>query len=123
MKILAVDSSGQVASVAAVEDWNLLGEFTVNYIVPGRDAQGVSFGAKKTGYKKTHSQTLLPMLDEMVKMIELDIKTVDAIAVAGGPGSFTGLRIGAATVKGLALALDKPVIQIGRASVGKECAA
>ena len=112
MKILAVDSSGQVASVAAVEDWNLLGEFTVNYIVPGRDAQGVSFGAKKTGYKKTHSQTLLPMLDEMVKMIELDIKTVNAIAVAGGPGSFTGLRIGAATVKGLALALDKPVIQI-----------
>lgn len=93
MKILAIDSSGLVASVAIVCDENLLGEYTMNY-------------------KKTHSQTLLPMLDELVRMIELDLNTVDAIAVAGGPGSFTGLRIGSATVKGLALALDKPVIQI-----------
>lgn len=93
MKILAVDSSGLVASVAVVCDDNLLGEFTMNY-------------------KKTHSQTLLPMLDDLAKMIELDLHTLDAIAVAGGPGSFTGLRIGSATVKGLALALDKPVIQI-----------
>ena len=93
MRILALDSSGLVASVAVVEDENLLGEFTMNY-------------------KKTHSQTLLPMLDEVVKMIELDLQTIDAIAVAGGPGSFTGLRIGSATAKGLALALDKPMIQI-----------
>ncbi len=93
MKILALDSSGLVASVAVVEDDNLLGEFTMNY-------------------KKTHSQTLLPMLDEMAKMIELDLQTLDAIAVAGGPGSFTGLRIGSATAKGLALALDKPIVQI-----------
>lgn len=93
MKILAVDSSGLVASVAVVMDDNLLGEFTMNY-------------------KKTHSQTLLPILDELADMIELDLNTLDAIAVAGGPGSFTGLRIGSATVKGLALALDKPVIQI-----------
>ena len=93
MRILALDSSGLVASVAVVEDENLLGEFTMNY-------------------KKTHSQTLLPMLDEVVKMIELDLQTIDAIAVAGGPGSFTGLRIGSATAKGLALALDKPIIQI-----------
>ena len=93
MKILAVDSSGLVASVAVVMDDNLLGEFTINY-------------------KNTHSQTLLPMLDELADMIELDLNTLDAIAVAGGPGSFTGLRIGSATVKGLALALDKPVIQI-----------
>ena len=47
-------------------------------------------------FKKTHSQTLLPMLDEIVKLLELDMDTIDAIAVAGGPGSFTGLRIGAA---------------------------
>lgn len=93
MKILALDSSGLVASVAVVEDDNLLGEFTINY-------------------KKTHSQTLLPMLDEVAKMIELDLNTVDAIAVAGGPGSFTGLRIGSATAKGLGLALDKPLIHI-----------
>ncbi len=62
-------------------------------------------------YKKTHSQTLLPMLDEIVKMTELDLKTIDAIAVAKGPGSFTGLRIGSATAKGLGLALDKPLVR------------
>ena len=78
MKILALDSSGLVASVAVMEDDTMLAEYTMNY-------------------KKTHSQTLLPMLDEMAKMIELDLSTVDAIALAGGPGSFTGLRIGSAT--------------------------
>ena len=93
MKILGIDSSGLVASVAVVEDDNLLGEFTMNY-------------------KKTHSQTLLPMLDTLAKMIELDLNTVDAIAVSGGPGSFTGLRIGSATAKGLGLALGKPLIHI-----------
>lgn len=86
MKILGLDSSGIVASVAIVEDENLIAEYTVNY-------------------KKTHSQTLLPMLDELVKMTELDLDTIDAIAVAAGPGSFTGLRIGSVTAKGLGLAL------------------
>ena len=93
MKILSLDSSGLVASVAVVEDDNMLAEYTVNY-------------------KKTHSQTLLPMLDEIGKMIELDLSTVDAIAVAAGPGSFTGLRIGSATAKGLGLALDRPLISV-----------
>ncbi len=93
MKILALDSSGLVASVAVAEDDTLLGEYTVNY-------------------KKTHSQTLLPMLDEVVRMIELDLNTVDAIAIAAGPGSFTGLRIGSATAKGLGLALGKPLIAV-----------
>lgn len=63
-------------------------------------------------YKKTHSQTLLPMLDEVVKMIELDLHSIDVIAVAGGPGSFTGLRIGSATAKGLGLALDCPLVSV-----------
>lgn len=93
MKILAVDSSGLVASVAIVEDENLIAEYTINY-------------------KKTHSQTLLPMLDEIVKMTDTDLNSMDAIAVAKGPGSFTGLRIGSATVKGLGLALEKPVIGV-----------
>lgn len=93
MKILAVDSSGLVASVAILEDENIIAEYTVNF-------------------KKTHSQTLLPMLDEIVKMTETDLNSVDAIAVAAGPGSFTGLRIGSATVKGLGLALDKPIISV-----------
>ncbi len=93
MKILALDSSGLVASVAVVEDDCLLAEFTVNY-------------------KKTHSQTLLPMLEEVRKVIELDLDSLDAIAVASGPGSFTGLRIGSATVKGLGLALGKPLVEV-----------
>lgn len=93
MRILALDSSGLVATVAILEDEQTIAEYTVNY-------------------KKTHSQTLLPMLDEIVKMTEFDLKTIDAIAVAGGPGSFTGLRIGSATAKGLGLALDKPLIHI-----------
>ena len=93
MKILALDSSGLVASVAVVEDDILVAEYTMNY-------------------KKTHSQTLLPMMKEKKKAISLDLNSIDAIAVAAGPGSFTGLRIGSATAKGLGLALDKPLIGI-----------
>lgn len=93
MKILGIDSSGLVASVAVAEDQTLLAEYTVNY-------------------KKTHSQTLLPMLHEIAEMIQLDLSTLDAIAVAAGPGSFTGLRIGSATAKGLGLALSKPLISV-----------
>lgn len=93
MKLLALDSSGLVASVAVITEETLLAEYTVNY-------------------KKTHSQTLLPMLDQIVKMVELDLSEVDGIAVSAGPGSFTGLRIGSATAKGLGLALDKPVIAV-----------
>lgn len=93
MKIIGLDSSGLVASAAIVEDGVLLAEYTTNY-------------------KKTHSQTLLPMLAELKDMIELDLNSVDAIAIAAGPGSFTGLRIGAATAKGLGLALDKPLVEV-----------
>lgn len=93
MKILALDSSGLVASVAVLEDENCIAEYTINY-------------------KKTHSQTLLPMLDEVSKMVDLDLNSIDAIAVAAGPGSFTGLRIGSATAKGLGQALNKPLIGI-----------
>ncbi len=93
MKILALDSSGLVASVAVVTEDKVLGEFTVNN-------------------KKTHSQTLLPMVDEVLKILDMDVKELDAIAVAGGPGSFTGLRIGASTAKGLALVLNIPIINI-----------
>lgn len=93
MKILGLDSSGLVASAAIVEDDILLAEYTTNY-------------------KKTHSQTLLPMLEELRGMIELDMTSIDAIAIAAGPGSFTGLRIGAATAKGLGLALDKPLVEV-----------
>ena len=93
MRVLAIDSSGLTATVAVVEDTQTVAEYTINY-------------------KKTHSQTLLPMIDEVVKMTELDLNTIDAIAVAGGPGSFTGLRIGSATAKGLGFALNKPLIHV-----------
>ena len=93
MRVLAIDSSGLTATVAIVEDEQTIAEYTTNY-------------------KKTHSQTLLPMIDEMVRMVDADLKDIDAIAVAGGPGSFTGLRIGSATAKGLGLAIDKPLIHV-----------
>ncbi|MBR1931446.1 MAG: tRNA (adenosine(37)-N6)-threonylcarbamoyltransferase complex dimerization subunit type 1 TsaB [Lachnospiraceae bacterium] len=93
MRILGLDSSGMVASVAVVEDDILVAEYTTNY-------------------KKTHSQTLLPMLEEVQEMIELNLEQIDAIAIASGPGSFTGLRIGAATAKGLGLALQKPLVEV-----------
>lgn len=93
MRILGIESSSLVASVAIVEDGVTMAEYTANF-------------------KKTHSQTLLPMIDEMVKLLGIELSTVDAIAVSGGPGSFTGLRIGSATAKGLGLALNKPLIHV-----------
>ena len=93
MKLLVLDSSGLVASVALIEDDQLIAEYT-------------------TGNKLTHSQTLLPMLDEVIKRTSFEIEDIDAVVVAKGPGSFTGLRIGAATAKGLGLALDKPIIPV-----------
>ncbi len=93
MKLLAIDSSGLVASVAVQVDDILVGEYTIHN-------------------KKTHSQTLLPMIADMLDMAEIDKRDLDAIAVASGPGSFTGLRIGAATAKGLAQALDIPIVPV-----------
>ena len=99
MRILALDSSGLVAGVAVLESEN-----------EKKDAQTIA--EYTVNYKKTHSQTLLPMLDEIMKMTELDLDTIDAIAIASGPGSFTGLRIGSATAKGLGLALKKPLVEV-----------
>ena len=93
MKILALDTSGLVASVAVSEDGRLIAQFSIQY-------------------KTTHSQTLMPMMQTICQMIELDLQSIDAIALAAGPGSFTGLRIGSATAKGLGLALNKPIIPV-----------
>ena len=93
MKILGIDSSGLVASAAILSDDTVVSEFTVNN-------------------KKTHSQTLLPMIEQVVKMAGIELEELDAIAVAAGPGSFTGLRIGSSTAKGMALALKKPILSI-----------
>ena len=93
MKILAIESSGLTASVALATKDKLIAEYTVDH-------------------KQTHSVTLLPMLDDLKKMTDLDLNELDAIAVSNGPGSFTGLRIGSATAKGLADALKKPVVEV-----------
>ena len=93
MKILGIDSSGLVATVAIQSDDILVGEYTIHN-------------------KKTHSQTLLPMIQDMLRMAEVPVEELDAIAVAAGPGSFTGLRIGAATAKGLGQALNIPLVAV-----------
>ena len=93
MKILAMDSSGLVATVALLCDDIIVGEYTIHN-------------------KKTHSQTLLPMISDMLAMADVDVSEIDAIAAASGPGSFTGLRIGASTAKGLAQALDIPIVAV-----------
>lgn len=93
MKILAIDSSGLTASVAIWEDDLTLAEFSIHA-------------------KKTHSQTLLPMLQAVREKMEFHMEEIDAIAVTSGPGSFTGLRIGSATAKGFGFALDKPIIPV-----------
>ena len=85
MRILAIESSAVTASVAILTDDTLTAEYTINY-------------------KKTHSQTLLPMIDEICDMTDVKPDEFDVVAVSTGPGSFTGLRIGVATGKGIALA-------------------
>ena len=93
MKLLAIESSGMVASVAIVDEQNVIAEYT-------------------TDFKKTHSETLMPMIDAVCTMTQTEAAEFDAIAVSKGPGSFTGLRIGAATAKGLGLALGKKLVPV-----------
>ena len=89
MIILGIDSSTKTASVGICDGEKVLSSFTLNH-------------------KRTHSEKLLEMIDMSLKIAQLDIKDVDVFAVTKGPGSFTGLRIGLATVKGLCHALNKP---------------
>lgn len=93
MKILALESSAKAASCAVLSDGELLAS-----------------AWQATGL--THSRTLLPMVEDMLKNSELSVQEIDAVAVAAGPGSFTGLRIGIAAVKGLAWAAEKPCIPV-----------
>lgn len=89
MKILAIETSAKAASVCLCEDEFLIAQSYQN--------SGL-----------THSQTILPMCESMLSSCGVDKKDVDLIACAAGPGSFTGLRIGLATAKGLAWSLEKP---------------
>lgn len=93
MKILAIDSSAVAASAAVLEDDHLLGEFFINT-------------------RLTHSQTLMPMVRQVLDCTGVAIGEIDLFAVANGPGSFTGIRIGVACVKGMAMAGDKPCVGV-----------
>ncbi len=93
MNILAIDTSALTATVAIVSDDILLGEIS-------------------TTTKLTHSQTVMPMIDELLKKVSLDISDIDLFACSEGPGSFTGLRIGIGTIKGLAYGLGKEVVGV-----------
>ena len=93
MLTLAFESSAKAASVALLKDGALVSQYSQCTAL-------------------THSRTLLPMAEDMLKNAELSIKDVDMIAVAHGPGSFTGIRIGVSTVKGLAWAADKPCVGV-----------
>ena len=93
MLILAFESSAKAASVALCRDGHLVSQYS--------QCSGL-----------THSRTLLPMAEDMLKNAELTLRDVDLIAVAHGPGSFTGIRIGVSTVKGLAWAGGKPCVGV-----------
>ncbi|KUG04477.1 hypothetical protein ASZ90_018145 [hydrocarbon metagenome] len=93
MLILAVDSSTPVAGVALVDEYRVIAE---------------SF----TNYKKTHSETLMPTINRILRECDCGIQDIDILAVTAGPGSFTGLRIGMAAVKGISMAARKPVVAV-----------
>ena len=93
MKIIAIDSSGTVAAAAVADEKRLIAEFSLD--------NGM-----------THSQTLLPMLDDITRAAGVKMNEIDSVAVAGGPGSFTGLRIGSATAKGIGLAAGIPIVNV-----------
>lgn len=93
LKILALDSTAEVSTVAVCEGERLLSEITIN-----------------TG--NTHSETLLPAVEQALKMAETEVDDIDVFACTTGPGSFTGVRIGAATVKGIAYGKNKPCVSV-----------
>ena len=93
MKILALDSSAVSASACILEDGNILAEDYVNI-------------------RQTHSQTLMVMVQHVLEITGTCLSDVDVLAVSAGPGSFTGVRIGVATVKGLALGTDRPCVGV-----------
>ncbi len=89
MKILAVDSSAKACSAAIVEDDKIIGSFFINTSL-------------------THSQTLVPMVENLLSCTSLSLSDIDRLAVSAGPGSFTGVRIGVSAIKGMAMPLGLP---------------
>jgi len=93
MKVLGIDTSSMAASIAVIEDDTLICEFVVNDT-------------------KTHSQKLMVMIEEMLKISDIDVNEIDLLAVCIGPGSFTGIRIGVATAKAISHVNDIPIVAV-----------
>lgn len=93
MKILAIESASVTASCAVSDGDNILGEFTLSH-------------------KKTHSEKLMPLIEELMRELDIKLQDIDVIAVSEGPGSYTGLRIGAAIAKSMAFAANIPIVNI-----------
>jgi tRNA threonylcarbamoyladenosine biosynthesis protein TsaB len=93
MKILSIESASVTASCAVAEDENILGEYTLRH-------------------KKTHSEKLMPLVEELMEELKLKVSDIDFIAVSKGPGSYTGLRIGAALAKSLAYAAGIEIVSV-----------
>lgn len=93
MKILSLDSTAIVSTVAICDDEKLLAQFTLNN-------------------GNTHSETLLPMIEASLKLLKMNINDIELFACSAGPGSFTGVRIGTATIKGLAFGKNKPCVGV-----------
>ncbi len=98
MRVIAVETSTLAGSVALVDEGEIIGEAAVDK-------------------KITHSEKLLPLIDQILKNSQVPLEEVEGFAVSLGPGSFTGLRIGIATIKGLAFATNKPVAGISTLDV------
>lgn len=93
MNILALDTSGPNCSVAVLNEQNVIANFNINI-------------------GKTHSETLLPLIDSLLNFSNLSLEDIDVYACCVGPGSFTGIRIGIATVKGFAISVSKPIVSV-----------
>ena len=93
MKVLGIDTSSNATSIAVIEDNKLICEYTVNT-------------------KTTHSQKLMPMIENMLKISEINVNDMDMISICQGPGSFTGLRIGMATAKALSHVNNLPIVGV-----------
>ena len=93
MLVLGLDTSSSSASVAVGSEEKLLGEIRIDHT-------------------KTHSQKLMPIINQLLENLDMDIKDIDLISVSVGPGSFTGVRIGVSAAKGLAQPYDIPMVSI-----------
>lgn len=93
MNILAIDTSTMISTVTIANDNEILGDFNVNQ-------------------QKTHSESLVPMIETLLNLLGMEIKDIDEFVIAEGPGSFTGLRIGMTIAKTLAQVNDKKLIPI-----------